>query len=132
MKQYFISVCDISRNQNKLFPDKEYSKLTVDDLLKLDPSEMSEDILQPIKIGEKNRLETSTGDCYLTLLKEEVKEIKSKFETNNGKWNLDDLVKLTENTLSILRMEDVSPRHAGEKILESVLYNQYTGGIFIP
>ncbi|KAL0277008.1 UNVERIFIED_CONTAM: hypothetical protein PYX00_004442 [Menopon gallinae] len=74
---------------------------------------MSEDILKPMKIEDSVPVKRNTSDCYLSLLKEEIKEIKSKFEANNRQYDVQDLVRLTENSMNILRREEMSRRQAG-------------------
>lgn len=86
-------------------------------MLRLDPSEISADVLLPVKIESchKQEEEDEKSDVdYYDLLKEEVKLIKDRYRKNKS-YKLMDLVHLTENSRRILILQICRAREYEKK-----------------
>lgn len=87
------------------FIDSLTKKPTVDDLLRIDPSEIISDVLTPTQVEtSQKRTENSDVDFH-EMLKQEINEIKKRYKENHQNYRLMDLVKLTENCRRILILQ---------------------------
>lgn len=79
----------------------------MDDLLRLDPSEICSEVLTPIQVEntQNGENEENSGIDYLEMLKQEINEIKKRYKENHQNYRLMDLVRLTENCRRILILQ---------------------------